>query len=454
MIDIIINNNDSLEMLYKTLFSISYQDISSLVKVYTNCIDKALKNEFSSIININIFDELEACFKKSSNPYVIFINAGDTFCDSGILKYMFLNIFNTNIDYAYRDSNNIMYSGIFKRSYLFKNNDFNIDNDNNKKLDFDIFIKKDNNIFNSNKCIDIIIPYYNSKKTIVKTLSSIALSNYSKYLKVTMIDDCSTEKYNLDYFKKFIDLKIVKMKKNSGPGVARQYGIDITSNPYIMFIDSDDVFINKDCFDNIFDYIKNNDVDIIINNVLYESDDYKLFNTHNNDTVLHGKCYRRDYLRKHNIRFSNTRRSEDNSFNNICMLFKPKYVILNDNVYMYHYRKGSITRSDDYHVDLNYALDFVNNLKYYCSYLNDNIDFKRVQKYLAKSFIWLWKIYNNELSNPLLNNYIKEISCLYIYYKDMKIDEFLDDNVEFKILDSNFETKYLNFIELIKNYHE
>ena len=69
--DIIINNNDSLEMLYKTLFSIAYQDISSLVKVYTNCIDKELKNEFSSIININIFDELEACFKKSSNPYVI-----------------------------------------------------------------------------------------------------------------------------------------------------------------------------------------------------------------------------------------------------------------------------------------------------------------------------------------------------------------------------------------------
>ena len=84
MIDIIINNNDSLEMLYKTLFSIAYQDISSLVKVYTNCIDKELKNEFNSIININIFDELDVCFKKSSNPYVIFINAGDTFCDSGI----------------------------------------------------------------------------------------------------------------------------------------------------------------------------------------------------------------------------------------------------------------------------------------------------------------------------------------------------------------------------------
>ena len=53
MIDIIINNNDSLEMLYKTLFSIAYQDISSLVEVYTNCIDKELKNEFGSIININ-----------------------------------------------------------------------------------------------------------------------------------------------------------------------------------------------------------------------------------------------------------------------------------------------------------------------------------------------------------------------------------------------------------------
>ena len=39
------------------------------------------------------------------------------------------------------------------------------------------------------------------------------------------------------------------MPQNSGPGNVRQYGIEHTQEPYIMFIDTGDYLINTNIFD-------------------------------------------------------------------------------------------------------------------------------------------------------------------------------------------------------------
>ena len=52
-------------------------------------------------------------------------------------------------------------------------------------------------------------------------------------LTITIVNDCcpdgSYKKY-VDLFKPYIDIKEIKLKKNSGPGVVRQKGIDEASN--------------------------------------------------------------------------------------------------------------------------------------------------------------------------------------------------------------------------------
>ena len=55
------------------------------------------------------------------------------------------------------------------------------------------------------------------------------------------------EKGSYDYLLSifdFLDLSILYKKENSGPGLSRQYALDNTQEPFITFIDSDDVLHN------------------------------------------------------------------------------------------------------------------------------------------------------------------------------------------------------------------
>ena len=92
--------------------------------------------------------------------------------------------------------------------------------------------------------IDVIIPAYNAHETIERTLYSIAYQRNSENLNVYIINDNSIKDYSkeIDFFKNFINIRELKLKENSGPGYARQYGIEHSDSEYIIFIDSDDVF--------------------------------------------------------------------------------------------------------------------------------------------------------------------------------------------------------------------
>ena len=92
--------------------------------------------------------------------------------------------------------------------------------------------------------IDLIIPLYNQAKFLPYCLSSVLNQSISSLIDITIIDDNSTDDYSdtIAYFKEFLNISVLKLNTNQGPGYARQIGIDITHNPYFMFIDADDVF--------------------------------------------------------------------------------------------------------------------------------------------------------------------------------------------------------------------
>ena len=76
--------------------------------------------------------------------------------------------------------------------------------------------------------IDIIIPIYNSKDTLEKTLISIERQNILDKIEIYLIDDYSTDNYE-SILNRYNNLNIHyhKLDKNVGPGLARQKGIDI-----------------------------------------------------------------------------------------------------------------------------------------------------------------------------------------------------------------------------------
>jgi glycosyltransferase involved in cell wall biosynthesis len=97
-----------------------------------------------------------------------------------------------------------------------------------------------------NTKIDVIIPAYNVPDEILfRCLASVACQDIVDDLEVTIIDDASTEQnYSkvAEYFKDYLKINILRYETNGGPGVARQYGIEHTSNGYLTFIDADDTF--------------------------------------------------------------------------------------------------------------------------------------------------------------------------------------------------------------------
>ncbi len=88
----------------------------------------------------------------------------------------------------------------------------------------------------------IIIPTYNSERTIKSSILSIFRQNLND-IEIIIIDDCSTDK-TINSIKniigKKISYKIFKQKKNKGVSNCRNKGIKIARGEYIIFLDSDD----------------------------------------------------------------------------------------------------------------------------------------------------------------------------------------------------------------------
>jgi len=92
--------------------------------------------------------------------------------------------------------------------------------------------------------IDVIIPVFNSARTISKTINS-ALSQIAPVNKIFIIDDCSK-----DDTKKIVeelaqtDSRII-YKNNSvnlGAGKSRNIGLELSKSRYVAFLDSDDLW--------------------------------------------------------------------------------------------------------------------------------------------------------------------------------------------------------------------
>lgn len=215
-----------------------------------------------------------------------------------------------------------------------------------------------------NNKIDIIIPAYNVEDNILsRCLASIACQDILPDLEVTIVDDASTKQNYEEVIKNFssmLKINLLRYETNGGPGVARQYGLDHTTNGYVTFIDADDTFNGAFALKALRNGIE-------INNGLYQmcvgvfdevheegipAGQGPILMEHVQDMVwMFGKLYRRAYIDKYNIRFHETSRAnEDNGFNTICRLCSNEQEQINfiaAHVYYWHENLNSITRQND-----------------------------------------------------------------------------------------------------------
>lgn len=232
------------------------------------------------------------------------------------------------------------------------------------------------------KIIDIIIPAYNAHQTLSRTLASIASQSISDVITVTIVNDCSTEDYSkfVNIYSSVLDIKEIKLEKNVGCGMARQIGIDNTTNKYIMFVDADDMLASPfTCFallKNIESVNNGKKLNIVygaIHEVKTDINNGGIVRVLKADhgTWVFGSIFRRSFIEDNGIRFNDSSRGEDVSFNKICKLLSdPDCVGLLDMV-TYYWADYNTNRINNEIFQIMYAkVGHVENLLYVYDFLD------------------------------------------------------------------------------------
>ena len=322
-----------------------------------------------------------------------------------------------------------------------------------------------------NNHIDVIIPAYNVPDNILfRCLASIACQDIVSDLEVTIVDDASTEQNYVEVAKHFEDIlkiNILRYDINGGPGVARQYGIDHTSNGYMTFIDADDTFNGAFALKALRNSIEMNNgmyiMSVGVFDEIHEANlqpgDGPILMPHERDLVwMFGKMYKRSFIDRYNIRFhESSRANEDNGFNTLirlCCSDQEQINFIPAHVYYWHENPNSITRVNDCQYSYGGSIrdsfyGFVENMIYaikeakkrrpYNGFINMwavncmlNIYeyyiecYARAQEHAENNFKWC-KRYYNEIYKDLENEIPKDIFAQ--QYNDIMRNAYVGDKL-------------------------
>ena len=128
----------------------------------------------------------------------------------------------------------------------------------------DILINKNTNNYTNELNITVIIPIYNCENTIKKSIRSIQnqimnnieillINDFSKDNSLKIIEDLAKEDYRII---------IINNNKNMGTLYSRCIGVLKAKGKYILALDNDDLFMNENVFDTVFQEAEKGNYDI------------------------------------------------------------------------------------------------------------------------------------------------------------------------------------------------
>lgn len=115
---------------------------------------------------------------------------------------------------------------------------------------------------NNSILVSVIVPAYNSEKTIQRCMESILSQTY-KNIELVIIDDCSKDDTE-NVIKKQSDARIRYFKNvyNSGVSESRNMGIKKSRGDYVMFVDADDT-LRPNAVEKMLSIIREKNIEIV-----------------------------------------------------------------------------------------------------------------------------------------------------------------------------------------------
>ena len=212
--------------------------------------------------------------------------------------------------------------------------------------------------------INVIIPAYNCRTTLSRTLSSLAAQTDPNF-EVIVVDDCSTEdiKSIADDYHDKLRIVYIRNERNLGCGMSRQVGIDNATQKFITFLDSDDMFMpyTIETFNSIIEAKPDTEY---LHSYFYEQividNNPAIYLWKDNYTACHGKLYNVELIKKYGIRNSPlVKWADDSFFNSMCSELM-NMSIINVPTVLWTNNKNSIMRRQDVERDASVKEDFLN----------------------------------------------------------------------------------------------
>lgn len=113
--------------------------------------------------------------------------------------------------------------------------------------------------------ISIIVPIYNSEKTLEKCINSIVTQKDFSKMQLLLIDDGSLDGSKMicdRYLSKYNNIQLVS-RENRGANYSRKEAFQLTEGKYIGFVDSDD-WISEDMFSGMYHKAEETNCDVVI----------------------------------------------------------------------------------------------------------------------------------------------------------------------------------------------
>lgn len=218
---------------------------------------------------------------------------------------------------------------------------------------------------NSQELVSIIVPVYNTESYLEKCLNSILNQTY-KNIEVIIIDDGSTDNsYKILQEFQNKDKRIILLQQdNSGQGVARNKGIEVSKGKYIFFVDSDDKVTENMVEEMVLEIEKTNSDFSSFLIAFEDSKSQKIYKKKFNSTILKNeeiyqntleikdifsvpwnKIYKRKFLVDNEIYFPKIKKNEDMLFVHKLAFFSNKCSFSNKIFYYAWMREGSTSRN-------------------------------------------------------------------------------------------------------------
>ena len=273
--------------------------------------------------------------------------------------------------------------------------------------------------------ISVIIPVYNTDKYLRECLESV-INQTLKDIEIICVNDGSTDN-SLQILNEYAnkDKRIhIFTQTNSGPGLARNLGLDNAKGEYVAFVDGDDYLGSSHFYENLYNIAKEHNADAVKG--LYQNTQTGYINYDINKKINENKNYfiieytsaifKRQVIEENSLRFPDIRDMEDPVFTFLFAL-KAKNILTTDlSIIKIRQRLGSITA----------GAPSENQIKQKIKGLNiflEHSDLLSAEEYGYIIALWFGCIWRDITKNK----------NLFIFYKSYKVMKQIYNNLKYPL---------------------